>query len=112
MNFMRGEIAEGRFQAAEARIAIGALAHRGACIAGFRPEDATLATSGGAIPSRVFAVEPLGDSTLVTLACAFGRVVARAPKDARFAIDTPLTIDVPPNRLFFFDPTTEARIRS
>ena len=110
MNFVRGEIAEGHFRAPETDIALDGIAHRGPCIAGFRPEDAMLAEHG-AIRGRVFAVEPLGDSTLVTVTAAFGRAVVRAPKDTAYEIDTPIAIDVPATRLFLFDPTTEARLR-
>jgi multiple sugar transport system ATP-binding protein len=116
MNFVRGEIIDRLFQAPETRLDASAINHRGACIVGFRPEDATIvadaSTSTSAIRGKVFAVEPLGESTLVTLSSPVGRLVVRASKDSTYAIDAPLAIDVPAQRLFFFDPTTEDRIRS
>jgi multiple sugar transport system ATP-binding protein len=111
MNFLRGELIEGAFVADGVRVAGIAARHRGACIAGFRAEDASLTDAGGAIRGTVFAVEPLGDSTLVTLSCPTGRVVLRARKDTQPAIDAPLGILVAPERLFLFDPQTEQRIR-
>jgi multiple sugar transport system ATP-binding protein len=112
MNFLRGALIDDAFVADGARVAGITVRYCGACIAGFRAEDASLTSEGGAIRGNVFAVEPLGDSTLVTLSCATGRVVVRARKDVRPAIDSALGISVDPERLFLFDPQTERRVRA
>jgi multiple sugar transport system ATP-binding protein len=113
MNFLRGTLADGVFSGAQTRIEGLPAGHRGDCIAGFRPEDGELVATGGVLRGTVFATEPLGDSTLVTLQTATGpggRIVVRTHNDSRFGIDDALGVAVPPGRVYLFDPVTEKRI--
>ena len=77
-----------------------------------RPEDARLTAPGaGRITARVYAVELIGDHTLVT--CQFGGAIltVKADKSAAHDMDAPVGIDFPDRAAFLFDSDSGDRIR-
>ena len=72
---------------------------------GVRPEDVTLSTTARDDwePGRVVVVEPMGAEMLVTLDVRSQRVVARTPPDTALALDQPVWLQFPPERILTFD---------
>jgi multiple sugar transport system ATP-binding protein len=108
MNLIGGQISGGTF-AAEGMQVVG-VAGNGPATLGFRAEDATVVTEGGNISAPVYAMELLGDATLVSVRIGAALVSVRAPKDFRIEIGNPLQIKVPLSVVHLFDATTGARI--
>ena len=73
-----------------------------AATVGFRAEDVTVAATGQ-ISSTVYALELLGDATLVSVRLGEALVSVRAPKDFRTQIGAPISIAIPPAALHLFD---------
>ncbi|OYU41030.1 MAG: ABC transporter ATP-binding protein [Pseudorhodobacter sp. PARRP1] len=108
MNLISGQIAGGTFTADNMLVA--GVAGNGPATLGFRAEDATVVTEGGNISAPVYAMELLGDATLVSVRIGPALVSVRAPKDFRIEIGSPLQIRVPLSVVHLFDATTGARI--
>jgi multiple sugar transport system ATP-binding protein len=107
MNLIAGRVENGRFVAPGIELALSAatLAKNlpEKVILGVRPEDAEIATSEAAqIKSTVFAVEPMGDHTLVTTRIGTEFFTAKVDRDFRQALDTPISIRVRPDRVHLF----------
>ena len=67
MNFLDGELADGRFSLAAGSFATKTRASNSAAVAGVRPEDCNVTEPGaGKIVGEVYATELMGDHTLVT----------------------------------------------
>ncbi|RWN55014.1 ABC transporter ATP-binding protein [Mesorhizobium sp.] len=112
MNFLHGELVEGSFACAEGRFATSVAESRKKVTAGLRPEDCRVtAPSEGKIAARVYAVELIGDHTLIT--CQFGgaTVTVKADKSAHYDMDEPIGITFQDAAVFLFDAETGARIR-
>jgi len=108
MNLIAGQINGGTFTADGMQVA--GLAGNGPATLGFRAEDATVVAEGGNIAAPVYAMELLGDATLVSVRIGAALVSVRAPKDFRIDIGSPLQIRVPLSVVHLFDATTGARI--
>ena len=107
MNLIEGRVAGGRFVAPSIDLPLSAatlaktLPER--LILGVRPEDADIAATGPAeITSTVFAVEPMGDHTLVTTRIGTEFFTAKVDRDFRQALDTPIAIRIRPDRVHLF----------
>lgn len=59
------------------------------------------------LPGKVYIAEPLGDETLVTIQCGGTTVQALGPHARDWQIDEPISVVVPPEALYAFDPATE-----
>ncbi len=72
---------------------------------GIRPEDVQIATTpqAGWDAARALVVEPMGNEMLVTIATAWGTMVARAAADLIVDAEQALWIRLPPERLHTFD---------
>ena len=99
MNLVPGTMAEGNFTAPG--LTLQGLAPQTATV-GFRAEDVTVADQG-AITSTVYALELLGDATLVSVRIGPALVSVRAPKDFRIAIGAPLHVAIPADKIHLFD---------
>ena len=108
MNLIAGQITDGTFRADGMQVA--GLAGNGPATLGFRAEDATVVTEGGNIAAPVYAMELLGDATLVSVRIGPALVSVRAPKDFSIEIGSPLQIRVPLSVVHLFDASTGARI--
>ncbi|MCC7325216.1 MAG: sn-glycerol-3-phosphate import ATP-binding protein UgpC [Burkholderiales bacterium] len=79
---------------------------------GIRPEHLQASEPARAMLSGpVEMVEQLGADTLIHLGHGADRIVARMPHEIRFEVGATIHLTADPNRLFFFDTETGARIR-
>ena len=108
MNLIPGQINGGTFNAEGMQVA--GLAGNGPVTLGFRAEDASVVNEGGDIAAPVYAMELLGDATLVSVRIAGALVAVRAPKDFRIDIGAPLQIKLPLSAVHLFDAQSGARI--
>ncbi|WP_439136967.1 ABC transporter ATP-binding protein [Roseicyclus sp.] len=110
MNLMAGEIRGGVFTGQNVRID-GLNGPDGPVTLGFRAEDAMPAADGvGEIAAPIYALELLGDATLVTLKAAGALVAIKAPKDFRAEIGAPFAARIPRDICHLFDTKTGARL--
>ena len=110
MNLIQGTLAGGSFTAENVKID-GLSAADGPITLGFRAEDAAVAKAGhSGISAPIYALELLGDATMVTVRIGGELVAVRAPKDYRAAIGDPVTLSVPLEICHLFDAQTGARI--
>jgi multiple sugar transport system ATP-binding protein len=81
-------------------------------ILGVRPEDcAVVAPDKGHIKAEIYAVELIGDHTLVTVKTGADMLTVKAPKDFDGSIGEKVGISLSKDRLFVFDASTGARVR-
>jgi multiple sugar transport system ATP-binding protein len=107
MNLIEGRVENGRFVAPSIDLQLSAatLAKKlpEKVILGVRPEDADIATADPAeIKSTVFAVEPMGDHTLVTTQIGTEFFTAKVDRDYRQALESPLSLRIRPDRVHLF----------
>jgi multiple sugar transport system ATP-binding protein len=107
MNLIPGEIAQGTFRAEGIEVP-GLSAPDGKVILGFRAEDATVGP--GQIAAPVYALELLGDATLVSTRINGALVAVKAPKDFRIEIGAQLDVRIPVASVHLFDQASGARI--
>jgi multiple sugar transport system ATP-binding protein len=81
-------------------------------ILGIRPEHLTLSLEArpGGIAGTVYAVEPMGNETLVYVKVGQSTLVARADAMLRAAVNTPCWLEMREDRLLLFDAETERRV--
>jgi multiple sugar transport system ATP-binding protein len=80
---------------------------------GIRPEDVSVVAKGkGHVNALLYSLEPTGDQTLVTVRLGESLLVARADRDFRQAIDTPIALNFDVARGYLFDGVTGERIRA
>ena len=116
MNLIEGRVEHGRFVAPSLELPLSA-----ATLAkplpekltlGVRPEDAEIAASDAAqIKSTLFAVEPMGDHTLVTTRIGETFFTAKVDRDFRQALDSPIGIHVRPDRVHLFASSSGDRLQ-
>jgi len=81
-------------------------------VAGVRPEHVRVATAEAAdsVQARVVVVEPVGNDTIVTLACENERVVSRQHDGCALTPGQPVWVSVERERALFFNADTDGRI--
>ena len=110
MNLIQGTISGGSFMAENVQID-GFNVSDGPVRLGFRAEDAAVTDSGDAgITAPIYALELLGDATMVTVRIGGELVAVRAKKEYRATIGDPVTLSVPLEICHLFDAKTGARI--
>ena len=110
MNLIQGTISGGSFMAENVQID-GFNVSDGPVTLGFRAEDAAVTDSGDAgITAPIYALELLGDATMVTVRIGGELVAVRAKKEYRATIGDPVTLSVPLEICHLFDAKTGARI--
>jgi ABC-type sugar transport systems, ATPase components len=113
MNFLEGELSGGRFSHAEGSFAIPFIASRPKVTAGLRPEDCRVTAPGsGRINARVYALELIGDHSLITCKLGDNMLTVKADKSAHHDMDEPIGIDFKDSAVFLFDTETGERIRA
>jgi multiple sugar transport system ATP-binding protein len=85
---------------------------RGALTVGIRPEDirVSLVPSEGTIKGRVLDIEPMGREFVVAVTVGHEVVVALVGHGFTARHDQAVWLDVPPDRLYPFDPATGTAI--
>jgi multiple sugar transport system ATP-binding protein len=113
MNFLRGSLANGRLSgAAGFDVPTAVTASIARAVVGVRPEDCRIAGGQAAtLEGRIYAVELIGDHTLITLDLGGQMLTVKGPKDFERADGGRLTIGFSPASAFVFDETSGERIR-
>jgi multiple sugar transport system ATP-binding protein len=113
MNLLPGDVTAGVFRAEGVSAPLpGPAFDRAGVVLGVRAEDLRVVAPGeGQITGAVFAVEPLGDSTLVILKPGGRLVTARVDKSHRGAAGETVGLAIDPSRLYLFDKAGGLRIR-
>ncbi|MFM0519360.1 ABC transporter ATP-binding protein [Caballeronia jiangsuensis] len=111
MNFLRGTLAQGRFDAPGISLDTSAR-HEGRAVLGVRPEECSLVAQGdGELQGRIYSVELIGDHSLVTMNVGEQQVVVKVPNTFAGEIGGGAGVRVNRERIYFFD-ESGARIRS
>ena len=111
MNLIKGDLENGAFVGPDTRVEGVGQGSRKGVVLGVRPEDMSVTTVGqGNLNSKLYALEPTGDMTLVGVACGKELVVAKGARDFRQKVDTPIGINFDPQRCYLFDDATGQRI--
>jgi multiple sugar transport system ATP-binding protein len=112
MNLIQGSIANGTFVAPGVRVSGLDYEPRAKCILGVRPEDVSILAKGkGHVTAPLYSLEPTGDQTLVAAKNGQQLLVARAARNFRQGLDTPVAMNFDLDRVFVFDGETGERIR-
>ena len=114
MNLVSGHLSNGKFSSEN--IAVNGISYAdGDVTLGFRAEDATIVSgvkrggnskSGGTITAPVYAIELLGDATMVTVRAGGVMVAVKAGKEFRAAIGDQVSIALPLAACHLFDSAT------
>ena len=115
MNLVEGKVEDGTFTAENIMVP-GIGGANGTLTLDFRAEDARLTANaqknkaGGMVSADVYALELLGDATMVTVRAGRGMVAVKAAKDYRAAIGDQVHITLPREACHLFDSVSGARI--
>jgi multiple sugar transport system ATP-binding protein len=93
MNLIPGQIKDGNF-VCEMNSCIRTNGPEGPVVLGFRAEDAVIVSKGGQLGGAVFAIELLGDATLITLKIGGSLVCVKMPKNFRSKIGQMLKLSL------------------
>jgi multiple sugar transport system ATP-binding protein len=106
MNVLDGTLADGRFSRAEGVVQVQAPPTTGPVRLGFRPEHAAIVdgSTPGTLEAEVYAVEPLGNETLVALRVGDDVVTVRAAAISSATVGDRCGIELDRSHLHFFDP--------
>jgi multiple sugar transport system ATP-binding protein len=112
MNFLEGELADSAFACPEGRFPTAVAATRPNVTAGLRPEDCAVTPPGaGRIGARVYAMELIGDHTLVTCRVGETLLTVKSDKAVTWDMDAPVGVTFAESAVFLFDSSTGERIR-
>ena len=112
MNFLQGDLIEGSFVCPEGKFSTAVPGNRRGVVAGLRPEDCEVTpVDSGKIAGRVYALELMGDHTLVTCQCGEATLTVKADKNASYDMDSPIGVSFPERAVFLFDSESGERIR-
>ena len=111
MNFLRGELVDGRFSAMAGSFGRASRASDRAATAGIRPEDCHVtAASDGQIAGEIYATELMGDHVLVTCRCGEATVAVKADKTFSQSIGEPVGIGFTEAAIHLFGGNTGDRL--
>ena len=112
MNLLNGALRNGEFIFGGGRISAGFRDSRPKAVLGARPEDCSIGSGAASdILATVYAIELIGDHTLVTAMAGDTMLTIKAAKDVTHAVGVPLGISLARDRLYLFDAETGARLR-
>ena len=103
MNLVEGQIENGIFTAENLQLAGLPVEHSGKVILGFRAEDVTLVEQGGDIHAPIYALELLGEASMVAVRVGRELVNLKTAKDFRADIGTTVCATIPPETCHLFD---------
>jgi len=109
MNLLEGTISNGCFEAQNTKIS-GLKIEDGPVTLGFRAEDAEISKRKSEIGSTVYAMELLGDATMVTVKIKDKLVSVKADKNFRAEIGDEISFSIPAQICHLFDANTGARL--
>ena len=111
MNLIEGQIKEGCFRAENIKID-GLKFRDGTATLGFRAEDAAIVSGAdkAQINAPTYAMELLGDATMVTVIAGNALVAVKAHKEFRTEIGSKVAISVPEASCHLFDSQTGERL--
>jgi multiple sugar transport system ATP-binding protein len=113
MNFLEGELVNGKLVFEAGEFTTGSTETKKSVTAGLRAEDCRVtAPNEGKIEAKVYAVELMGDHTLVTCKVGDATVTVKADKSAHYEMDESIGIDFALRSVFLFDAKTGDRICS
>jgi len=83
------------------------------CVLGLRPEQVTLLSqpADGAIPATVYADQPAGSETLVTVVCGQDEILAKQIGIQLYDINQPVYLQVNPDKINVYDQTSEKLVK-
>jgi len=111
MNFLRGTLANGRFDAPGVALEAD-VNHQGEATLGVRPEECALVAAGeGQVRGRIYSVELIGDHSLVTINTGEQQVVVKVSNTFAGEIGREAGVRVNRERVYFFDRQSGQRIR-
>jgi len=108
MNLVEGRIEGGIFVAKGARLNINFGLPDGPITLGFRAEDAMVGDGG--LSGKIYSLELLGDSAMVTLDLGEALIVVKVAKDFRASIGDHLSVALNDHRCQWFEAKTGQRI--
>jgi multiple sugar transport system ATP-binding protein len=112
MNLIKGSIVNGVFAAPGVRVAGLSFGPIENCVLGVRPEDVSILPKGKAhLTAPLYSLEPTGDQTLVAAKNKEQLIVARAGRNFRAELDSPIIMQFDLERVFVFDGMTGDRVR-
>ena len=110
MNLIEGTLANGSFTADGLRVDGLPTAHNGNITLGFRAEDASLTPANGQIAAPVYAIELLGEASMISYRIGGALVSVKAAKDYRAAIGDIVQASVPAHICHLFDTASGKRL--
>ena len=113
MNFLRGRIENNRFESHSVSLPVtgGKNPNVRDAVMGFRAEDAQIVEPGkGLFDATVYAAEPTGDVTLVTLVVGKESLSVKMPKDYYIDFDSSVAVRFPLERSFLFEANSGERL--
>jgi len=114
MNLLRGSLVAGRLTGAGIDVATAVTASIARAVIGVRPEDCRIAAADGcdaSLQGRIYAVELIGDHTLITLDLGGQMLTIKGPKDFDRHDGGRLAVGFPASAAFVFDEATGERVR-
>ncbi len=110
MNLIDGRLEGGVFTAPNVRIEGLASSINGPVTLGFRAEDAAITQGPGAVAAPIYAIELLGDATLVSVRSGTALVAVKGAKSFRAEIGDAVAFTVRPEICHLFDAGTGLRL--
>ena len=111
MNFLDGDLAEGRFSGPGGSFNTGRRASILGVIAGVRPEDCRVTSpTSGKIVGQIYATELMGDHTLITCRGDGGTITVKADKTFDRPDGEPIGVDFADSALHLFDKASGDKI--
>ena len=112
MNFLEGALVDGKFSAPAGNFGTLSRASRAAVVAGVRPEDCRVTEpSSGKIVGKVYAIELMGDHTLVTCRVGEETITVKADKSFARPDGEAIGVDFAEGAVHLFDKSVGDRIR-
>ena len=109
MNLLEGHVSNGCFETKSTKIS-GLKIKDGPITLGFRAEDAEISKRKSEIASTVYAMELLGDATMVTIRIEDKLISLKADKTFRAEIGDKINFSIPAQICHLFDAKTGARL--
>jgi len=110
MNLIEGAIAGGVFEAPHTRVGGLPSGLSGPITLGFRAEDAAIVQGNGQVAAPVYAIELLGEASMISYRIGDSLVSIKAPKEYRAEIDDIVHAAVPAAICHLFDKSTGKQV--